>query len=44
MGTFEIGLNAFLHYDICLQACGDKGVECGGLSKSDLYKLICLNP
>ena len=33
MGTFEVGLNAFLHYDMTKRLWG-QGVECGGRLQS----------
>jgi hypothetical protein len=37
MGTFETGLNAVLHYNM---AYGKQGMECTGLNKNSLHKLI----
>lgn len=42
-GIFEVGLNAFLLYDIKLQAYGGQEVKCGGFNKNDSHRLIYLN-
>jgi hypothetical protein len=42
MGTFEVGLNTILPYDIARTYVG-QGVKCGGFNKNDSYRLIYLN-
>jgi hypothetical protein len=41
-GTFEIGLNVFLHYDMATNLWG-QGVKSSGLSKNGSHRLIDLN-
>ena len=40
MGIFEVGLNAFLHYDMVKNPFGRQGIECGNLNVINLQKLI----
>ena len=42
MGTFEVELNAFLHYDMAISLWG-QGVESGGLNRNGPFRLMCLN-
>ena len=39
MGTFIVGLNAFLHYDMATSLWG-QGVEWSGLKKNGPHRLI----
>jgi hypothetical protein len=42
MGTFDVEPNAFCIM-FWLQAYEGQGVECGGLNRFDLHRLMCLN-
>lgn len=34
MGSFEIRMKAFLHYDMAMRVYESHGVKCGGLNKN----------